>query len=746
MHSSDSENNNPLDRRMFCVSAMSLVALGATACGGGGGGGGSGAVGNLGLLGAAPQDTASGSSVAPGSGTTSGSEEVPASTPVQTRKFVHPGLLHTDADFERMRLKVAANAQPWLAGWNALTSNGRSQLGATPRPLATVIRGGDGSNVAQMYIDIARTYQLALRWKVSQDTRYADLAVVFLNAWSSTLTSIQGNADRFLAAGIHGQQFANAAEIMRTYPGWAASDFARFQNMMLTVFYPLNHSFLVNHNGSEITNYWANWDQCTIGSILAIGVLCDRQDIYDEALNYYKNGAGNGAGLQAVYHVHPGYLGQWQESGRDQGHCTLGIGLAGAFCEMAWNQGDDIYGYENNRFLAGAEYVAKSNLLVDATNFYTVPFVTNVNRQGTQSVLSTGGQGHKRGIWESVYNHYANRLGIATPYTALQAVQMRPESDGSNGDQLGFGTLTFTRDPLTTLARPSGLTARVRASQVELSWWGSTGAQSYSVKRAANAGGPYTVLISGITDTLTFTDTTAVVGGVYHYVVVAVNAGGESEPSVEARAALKAELLMQLKFDEAQGTSAADATGRFAASELAGAAAWTAGRDAGAVVLSGAADYVNLPAGLVKDAADFTIGCWVYLDSISTWSRVFDFGSGTRRYMMLTPRSDAGTVRYAISRVHGYNEQVIEGASPLPTGRWAHVAVTLAGTLGTLYIDGAEVGNNAQMTLAPFELGETTQNFLGRSQYPKDPALRGRLDDFRVYQGALTAAEIAALV
>ncbi len=91
-----------------------------------------------------------------------------------------------------------------------------------------------------MYIDIARAYQLALRWKVSQDTRYADLAVVFLNEWSSTLTTLTGNADRFLAAGIYGYQFANAAEIMRTYEGWAAADFARFQNMMLTVFYPLN--------------------------------------------------------------------------------------------------------------------------------------------------------------------------------------------------------------------------------------------------------------------------------------------------------------------------------------------------------------------------------------------------------------------------------------------------------------------------------------------------------------------------
>ncbi|MGJ3703073.1 LamG-like jellyroll fold domain-containing protein [Variovorax sp. AFSI2.2] len=749
MHPQDSENNIPLDRRAFCMGAVSLVALGTTACGGGGGGGGLGA-GSFGTVAAAPQDASAAPVAAPAAATDSAAESVPAPapspSPSQLRKFVHPGLLHTEADFERMRQKVKDKAQPWLAGWNALTGSGRAQLGAKPRPLVTVVRGGEGQNFAQFFIDVARSYQLALRWKVSQDTRYADLAVVFLNEWSSTLKEVTGNADRFLAAGIYGYQFANAAEIMRTYPGWAPADFARFQTMMLDIFYPINHHFLTVHNGAQITNYWANWDQCAMASMLAIGVLCDRPDIYDEALSYYKTGQGNGAGLQAVYHVHPGYLGQWQESGRDQGHCTLGIGLAGAFCEMAWNQGDDIYGYENNRFLAGAEYVAKSNLLDGAGAFYTVPFFTNVNRQGTQSVLSTGGQGHRRGIWESVHNHYANRLGIATPYTALQVAQMRPEGDGNNGDQLGFGTLTYTRDPLATLVPPTGLTARVRGAQVVLSWWGSTGALSYTVKRAAVAGGPYATVTSGITDTLTFTDGAVAAGEVWHYVVVAVNAGGESAPSTEARAAIKAELLMQLKFDEAQGTSAADTAGRFAASELAGGAGWVAGHEGGAVALASAAASVNLPAAPVKNLADFTIACWVYLDAISTWSRVFDLGSGERRYMMLTPRSGAGTVRYAISTVHGYNTQMIEGSSPLPTGRWVHVAVTLSGALGTLYVDGAVAGSNAQMTLAPFDLGETTQNFLGRSQYSADPFLRGRLDDFRIYHGALSAAEIASLV
>jgi hypothetical protein len=749
-NSLDDKNGFSLDRRVFFLGTASALALGTTACGGGGGGGFSVAPG-AGASGAAQQGTAAAASV---DAVAVADVVVPESTTpsVEARKFVHPGLLHTEADFERMRQKVKDKAQPWLDGWNALTGNGRAQLGAKPRPLATVIRGGDGSNFAQMYIDIARAYQLALRWKVSQDTRYADLAVVFLNQWSSTMTTLTGNADRFLAAGIYGYQFANAAEIMRTYEGWAAADFARFQKMMLDIFYPLNHSFLTDHNGTNataITNYWANWDQCTLAAMLAIGVLCDRQDIYDEAMSYYKTGQGNGAGLQAVYHVHPGYLGQWQESGRDQGHCTLGIGLAGAFHEMAWNQGDDTYSYENSRFLAGAEYVAKSNLRDSAGDFYTVPYFTNINRQGTQSVLSTGAQGHRRGIWESVHNHYANRLGIATPYTALQVAQMYPEGDGGNGDQLGFGTLTFTRDPLAAPGKPSGLTARVRGTQVVLSWWGCPDAQSYSVKRASTAGGPYNTIAPDITDTLTFTDSSVVAGEVWYYVVVAVSASGESNPSNEQRAAIKAELLMQLKLDEASGTSAADATGRFGASALQGGAAWVAGREGNAVALDGTVgSYVALPADVAKDLADFSITAWLYIDSLAMWSRVFDFGSGERRYMMLTARSDSksGTPRFAISTVHGYNEQRIDGSAPLPTGKWVHIAVTVSGALGTLYVDGVEAGSNAQMSLGPFDLGSTTQNWLGRSQFSGDSYLKGRIDDFRIYSGALGSADVAALV
>jgi hypothetical protein len=222
---------------------------------------------------------------------------------VRSQTFIHPGALSTSADFARMTAKVNAGAQPWLDGWNKLLANPHSSSSYVMKgPVPIVYRGsGTPENYSKLYNDIAAVYQNSLRWRIKGDAACAGKAVEILDAWSGTLTSIQGNADRFLAAGLYGYEFACAAENMRGYSGWSAANFTRFQDMMKNVFYPMNHDFLVNHNTACITNYWANWDQCNIASIIAIGVLCDDTAKYNEAVRYWKTGAGNGSIDHAVW-------------------------------------------------------------------------------------------------------------------------------------------------------------------------------------------------------------------------------------------------------------------------------------------------------------------------------------------------------------------------------------------------------------------------------------------------------------
>ena len=638
------------------------------------------------------------------------------------RSFRHPGLLHTEEDFARMRAKIGAGAQPWVDGYGALTRSGRAQLGSVPHPLQTVIRGGDGENFRTMVEDLERAYQFALRWKISDDRAYADLAVQFLDAWSSTMTTLTGNADRFIAAGLYGYQWANAAEIMRTYPGWPTASVARFQKLLLDVFYPLCHDFLLKHNGAVITNYWASWDLLTLCGILAIGAFCDREDIYGEAIDYFQNGQGNGAIAHAIYSIHPGYLGQWQESGRDQGHSTLSISCLASLCEMAWNQGDDLYGYDNNRFLAGAQYVAKSNLKDANGKAYELPFSTYINNQGTMTAVSTAGMPNLRPCWESIYNHYVNRKGLAAPWVSAIAAQIRPEGATWNGDDPSFGTLTHSLDPIAEGGAPSGLTGRVVGGKVLLSWWGSAHATGYQVKRSASADGPFES-IGRVDEPCTYMDAPG--HGVWHYRVAAIGAGGESNPSNGARMALPTESRLLLQ-DGA----------------LTGGASWG---DGGVLVLDGTSGHLELPQGALSELGDVTVALWVYWNKEKANTRVFDFGSSDIAYMALVPRDASGILRFAITGTTYFGEQSIRAKSALPTAAWVHLAITLSGTVGTLYVNGVVAGTNDAISLAPFQLGKTTRNWLGRSQYATDPYFDGRMRDLRIMSGALGPSEIAAL-
>lgn len=198
----------------------------------------------------------------------------------------------------------------------------------------------------------------------------------------------------------------------------------------------------------------------------------------------------------------------------------------------------------------------------------------------------------------------------------------------------------------------------------------------------------------------------------------------------------------RLLADETTGAMLADATGNGNAASLTGSTAFVAGVRGNAVKFSGGS--AALPTGIVSGLNDFTIAAWVKPDSIATWQRIFDFGSSTSSYMFLTTRpSTAGGLRFAITT--GTGEQQVNTSSPLTVGAWQHVAVTLRGTTATVYLNGVAVGTNAGVTLRPSSLGQTTNNFIGKSQFAVDPALAASIDDVRIYARGLTATEVQSL-
>ncbi len=247
------------------------------------------------------------------------------------------------------------------------------------------------------------------------------------------------------------------------------------------------------------------------------------------------------------------------------------------------------------------------------------------------------------------------------------------------------------------------------------------------------------------------------------------------------------DLVLHYAFDESSGTIASDSatasTGphngtlaTYGTYGMSGSAVFSSDSRVGARALlltpstygpTYGGGYVTVPALQTLAPEALTIAVWVKLASTSyaqNWERVFDFGSGTTSaggYFYMTARAEDAMVgipvRFGISKVGrpgagaaNLSEQRLEGTTTLTANVWYHLAVVLpAGSpyTGTLYIDGAVADTNDEMTAHLSDLGITSNNWLGRSQFTNDdPFFHGALDDLRVYRRALSQEEISALI
>ncbi|WP_437605067.1 LamG domain-containing protein [Sorangium sp. So ce834] len=217
--------------------------------------------------------------------------------------------------------------------------------------------------------------------------------------------------------------------------------------------------------------------------------------------------------------------------------------------------------------------------------------------------------------------------------------------------------------------------------------------------------------------------------------------GGGGGPLID----LETGLFLHYTFDAIEEGIAVDATGGMRDGTLLGGTS-VEGRIGKALSLSGDEEYVELPPGVLQTLNELTVSFWISLGEQQWWQRIFDFGSGEVAWLYVCPKAANPTgVRLSLNSPAGVEEYTMNGSLPLQ--EWTHLAVTLSynPSRSSMYINGAEVASSDMIATRPSDLGNTTQNFIGRSQFAVDPYLVGIVDDFRIYDRALSAAEVAAL-
>jgi hypothetical protein len=197
-----------------------------------------------------------------------------------------------------------------------------------------------------------------------------------------------------------------------------------------------------------------------------------------------------------------------------------------------------------------------------------------------------------------------------------------------------------------------------------------------------------------------------------------------------------------------------------------------------AVHLSGGASatapYVDLPNGLVSSLAtanggsgEITLEGWVQVLGVNAWIRFFDFGSGTggeltdiggdatglNYFMLAQPNTFRDWAHVEIQNNGFGGGPGADGATVSATREFGlengngayglkHYAVTWNESTGEVIVYENGIESTRNVTDMKFNYVDDVNDWLGRSNWTPDQNLAGDYDEFRVYNHALTAAEV----
>jgi hypothetical protein len=220
-------------------------------------------------------------------------------------------------------------------------------------------------------------------------------------------------------------------------------------------------------------------------------------------------------------------------------------------------------------------------------------------------------------------------------------------------------------------------------------------------------------------------------------------------PQTTAKSPTKTGLVGHWTFDEGTGTRANDSSGLGNTGTLVGSPTWATGKLGKALSFNGSNQFIRASVPAARTSV-VTVSAWIKPASSMTSRQDFLASGSAALYStnnwIFSVKGNTGVT--AGLSVLGYSPSSSADLSTtgavLTTGAWSHVVFVSDGVTTTIYVNGVSVKSGALSLNA----GNTTGEFIGASSndgvtwnFP----FNGSIDDARVYNRALSAAEVAAL-
>ena len=151
-----------------------------------------------------------------------------------------------------------------------------------------------------------------------------------------------------------------------------------------------------------------------------------------------------------------------------------------------------------------------------------------------------------------------------------------------------------------------------------------------------------------------------------------------------------------------------------------------------------------------KDGNAATLVVWFTAKDVQGFARIINIGDTEggegRAFFYFVARTADGQSRAAISATDVAGRVPLDN-EPLDDGKPHMAAIVLNGASRKMhvFIDGKEPTAAVDITDNTLDKVRPVQNFLGKSSFDIDPGLTASIDEFRVYDTALSATEIGAM-